>query len=410
MSVRVSRSGGVLLVMRVPFLDRIESLLYLVEYLARRGHKVTIVSPADDRFPAPSFSTALVEHVKVMSTSRSWLGIRVPTAVRLMLATWRHAFRVRPAVVMASDQLAEIIAYPVAALLGLPYVYYSLEFPEPRTGRQTLRGRLERATIRRAAIGVTFDRDHADFIAAETGLPKDRLLLLPNSFGPRSMAPQPGSYLAQKHDLPSGAVVVLHAGGFGPWFSCRELASAARDWPEGWRLVFHASHSLTEDPYLENARPLLDGHKVILDTEPVGAGEVDALVASATVGVALYSRNLLGFRAELMGQASGKIGRCLKNGIPVVAQDVPSIRRYVEAYGCGECVNTPGEVQGAVSRILKDYERYRANALRCYDDLWSPEPYCAQIVSRLEELAHWSSAPAVQPEESHEAGRPGERP
>jgi hypothetical protein len=61
--------GGIFLVMCVPFLERIESLLGLVEHLAGRGHRVTVVAPVDERFPRPSFSTPGIIHGPV-ATSR----------------------------------------------------------------------------------------------------------------------------------------------------------------------------------------------------------------------------------------------------------------------------------------------------------------------------------------------------
>lgn len=57
--------------MRVPFPERIESLLGLVEHLAGRGHRVTVISPVDERFPHPSSSTPGIIYVYVpVATSR----------------------------------------------------------------------------------------------------------------------------------------------------------------------------------------------------------------------------------------------------------------------------------------------------------------------------------------------------
>jgi glycosyltransferase involved in cell wall biosynthesis len=374
-------AGGMLLVMRVPFLARIESLMRLVEHLAGCGQRVTVVSPVDERFPPPRFMAPGIVHVPV-ETRRAG-GTRVPTTARLLALSLREARRTRPAYVVGSDQVAGIIGSALSRLFSVPYVYYCLEYPEPRGGGRSWRNRLERAAIRRAALGITFDEEHAAFIVAETGLARDRLLLLPNASGPRSAAPPAGGLLAAKHGFPPGSVVVLHSGGFGPWFNCRELAEAARRWPEPWRLVFHVSHDVSADPYAQGCRDVFVAGKVVFDAEPLPARELDGLVVSAQVGVALYSREILGFRAELMGQASGKIGRFLKNGVPVVAQNVPSIRRYVEGYGCGVCVDGAAEVEGAVARILADYGTFRANALRCYDEIWSPDRHCAVIAERL---------------------------
>lgn len=376
-------TGSILVVLRVPFLDRIESLTCLVEHLAAAGHHVTVVCPVEERFSTPVFSAPGVRLVPVETAAGR--GPRVPTTARLFAAALLESFRVRADCVLSGDQLAGIVGAAVARLRGVPHAHYTLEFPEPRGGRRSLVNRLERAAIRRAALAVTFDAEHAAFLATETGIAPERIMLLPNSSGPVSRSRAGSNHLAAAFGFPTGSVVVLHSGGFGPWFGCRELAAAAAGWPESWRLVFHVSHDVSADAYLIGCRGLIDGAKVVLDAQPLASRDLDGLVASASVGVALYSIELLGFRARLMGLASGKIGRCLKNGIPVVAQNVPSIRRYLESYGCGVCVDSAAQVEAAVLRILADYGTYRLNALRCYDEIWAPGRFLEPIAARFGE-------------------------
>lgn len=67
---------------------------------------------------------------------------------------------------------------------------------------------------------------------------------------------------------------------------------------------------------------------------PVSTYELDSLVASADVGIALYSEKELGYRATYMGLAAGKIGNYLKCGVPIIATKLLSLS-YIETYQCG---------------------------------------------------------------------------
>ena len=140
------------------------------------------------------------------------------------------------------------------------------------------------------------------------------------------------------------------------------------------------------DPYVSLVQKVAYKKPVLFSTMPVSTSELDDLVGSAHIGIALYSLKELGYRAELMGLAAGKIGNYLKCGLPVIATSVSSIQSYVEKYQCGVCVNSANEVRNAVEKILSDYEAYSSNALACYDELWSPDKYCSIILSRINKL------------------------
>jgi len=127
----------------------------------------------------------------------------------------------------------------------------------------------------------------------------------------------------------------------------------------------------------------IQGTKVILNSSPVPFSELDDLIRSADIGIAIYNIDLLGFRGDLVGLASGKVSRYLKNGLPIIVQCLSSFVPFVEQYECGVCVNDLSEINGAISRIMSNYQFYSENALRCYDELWDPEPYCRNLAQHI---------------------------
>lgn len=371
-----------LLIMRLAFLDKVPNALYLVHFLADRGYTVRILSTRDPMYPPPDTVNEYVLYEAIPCRTQ---GERLPTSVRLLSRALSLLRRESPRFMLGLDPAGNIIAGLLRKWTGVPYANFVLEYPLPRKQRHGIFSRLEAYALRRADIVITHDRYHSDFLRREVGVQDARIHLLPNGSGPRDGS-SPGNYFRDQLSLADGDKVILHSGGFGPWFCCHELAAAAAQWEKSRKLVFHTSHHVDSTPYAAEFRSKgLDRHTV-LHAKPVPDSELDALVGSAHIGLALYSRELLGFRAEYLGLAAGKIGRYLKNGIPVIATNTVSLREYIESYRCGLCVNRPEEVDEAISRIFADYDSFRRNAFRCYDELWNIEKPCAELLARMEGL------------------------
>jgi glycosyltransferase involved in cell wall biosynthesis len=261
--------------------------------------------------------------------------------------------------------------------------------PALRKKDMLLSDRLEHYSIRRSDLVITHDSSHANFICDQTGVSQRKIEFLPG--GTRGPARKLNSrWLKDKFNLNDENVIILHSGGLGPWFRSLDLALSTSKWPEHWRLLFHTSHKLHKDSYFMNFSRVLENRAVILHDDPVPIRNLDQLVSSADIGIATYCKEILGFRAELLGLAAGKIGSYLKNGLPVIATNLPTVKSYLEEYCCGVTIESFEEVETAVNRILANYKNYSDNALKCFNELWSPEKYCQKILERLESLSNGS--------------------
>ena len=383
------REESFICVMRAPFVDKIPGLRSLLHYLSEDGYRIELLCPTDDRYLAPSF---LNEKLKFTEINRDlWIlgcHFRIPTTVKLFFQGRQTAIRSRPLYILGADKFGIIAAAGIAKTTRLPIASFCVEFPAIRhdgSSRLQIYDYLEHVCLRSSDLVITQDRGHASLLTKEIGVKTERIAVLPNSS--RGLARKlESNWLPGKFGFPSDSLIILHSGGLGRYFECLELARATRTWPESWRLVFHTSLKMEGAPYLQAVRQESDPHRVVFSTNPVPANELDLLVSSAHIGVALYSVEELGYRAELMGLAAGKIGQYLKCGLPVVASDIPTLRNYLEEYRCGICIRSAGEVKYAIECIMKDYDSYSENAIRCFNELWEPDKYCSIIADRLKEL------------------------
>lgn len=352
--------------------------------LASSGLDVDIVSPEKRNGTEGTLGgKAFTWHFVPESASRFGL----PTVVRMLLmCIFLHLKRTR-CMFVGGDMLGGIVAAVMCVVFRKPYICYGLELPNRKHSGSSLAVWLEHWALRRATLVVTMDSHHSVFISKEVGVKPAKFGFLPVA---RSgmVRVKKSNLLREKFGLTQADIVILHAGGVGAAQESLQLAQSASSWPSNWHLVFHLHCRLEHESYFQEfARIVEELPNVHISSEPLDPAALDELVASADITVAWYDRELLGYRADLLGLAPGKVGRSLRNGIPIVVRDLFSIREYVDKYQCGICVSRLGDIPQAISRILKNHGQYRRNAGRCYDELWRPEHYLPELGRRVKELA-----------------------
>jgi glycosyltransferase involved in cell wall biosynthesis len=321
--------------------------------------------------------------VKVYPVSQKGNSAKIPTSLKLLTVAFRLYYSHKASFFIGCDGLGNIIAAIASKMTSKPYVHYSLELPHKRDQLASFRQKLEHWSYRQANLIITMDQPHADFIVSETGVSSECIVTAPVTLqGPSHY--RPSISLRRKLELNSDAILILHAGGIGAAQASIPLAEVARCWPSHWHLVFHAHCDMSNEEYYRNFVKLIDTvPRVHLNAQSVSPDRLDDLISNADIGLGWYDRELLGYRADLLGLAAGKIGRYLRNGIPVVVKNLPTIRSYVERYSCGICVDEVDEIGPAIATILSDHNIYSKNALRCYEEVWRPDRHLYNIRKRL---------------------------
>lgn len=279
--------------------------------------------------------------------------------------------------------MGNIIASNISRLFRKKHIFFMLEYPQivtdavPRLTRSQV---LENRSLESADIIITHDNWHKQFLLSHFKVNEGDIFILPNSsFTPKVTIKS--DFLQRRLNL-EGPKIVLHSGGFGKWFKCKELADSTLNWDGNIKLVFHVSHNVQDDEYFNSVYKTDYYGKVLFSLTPVSTYELDRLIASADVGIALYSEKDLGYRATYMGLAAGKIGNYLKCGIPIIATKLQSLS-YIEDYQCGILINKEVDIAQAIRIILSNYFQFSQNAYRCYDELWYPERYLHKIMESL---------------------------
>ncbi|NTV97585.1 MAG: glycosyltransferase family 4 protein [Chlorobiaceae bacterium] len=380
---------NILLVIKEPYLDKIPNLMTLIRFFDRKGDSVTIVSIVDQSYLIPGFSDS--SRVSLHKVRPKKKKLSLPSSVRLLVHVSAFLFSERRKgrafeCIIGTGFHGNLIALLMSRVFGQVFVNHCLEYPtfkdsgeEPYTVKEAF---YNNVIMKHSDFIVTHDDVHVDIISKKLEIDKGTFLVLPNSTTGPVVRLKSGEMRRNNH-IEDWKTIVLHSGGLGVWFGSRELAQSTAGWGDDNVLVFHTSHVAAGNEYYENMRKVEYDGKVFFSTVPVPSEQLDDYVSGADIGVAWYEKAVLGYRCEYMGMAAGKIGNYLKCGLPVITNNFDSLSAYIDGYGCGICVDHIDEIGGAVDKIKCDYERYRENAFRCYEELWAPERFLKAIYSRI---------------------------
>ena len=378
----------ILLIAPVSHLASINFAHGTVRLLALKGHQIDVltIDNATTPFIAP------YERCRVFSSAvgSSKLDAVLGDIYRFAALVRRRVQEERYDIALALSQKGLVIAGRFVASQGIPVVYMNDEVwfgPECGTWWATrlysrLWKALERFYNQRVAFSIIQDEGRADLLSQVNRIPRESIMMLPNS--PSGCAHRlRTSFLHERLVLPEQSCIVLWIGMVPPYGAAEELVREANRWPEPLKLVFHTRYQADDDVFLAKLKSVADPARVAFSLKPVAFEQVEEVVASASIGLALYPCR--GPNAILVGASSGKITSFLRLGIPVIAQNFSSLR-WVEQDRCGVCVLDPSEVLTAARTILADYKAYSDSALRVFDERLSFDCALEHILRRLEKL------------------------
>jgi hypothetical protein len=357
-----------------------EGLCELIRTCTELPADVVLVCPHIDE---EHYRELISYGVKIYPVEKNRYSAKIPTSLKLLATALRLNHSHKASFFIGCDGMGNIIAALASKMTSKPNILYSLELPHKHDQSMSFRQKLEHWSYRQANLIITMDKPHADFIVSETGVFPGCIATAPVTLrGPGHY--QPSFSLKKRIGLNSAAILILHAGGIGAAQASIPLAEAASSWPSDWHLVFHAHCDMSHEEYYRKFAQLINTVPGIhLNAQSVPPDKLDDLVSNADIGLAWYDRELLGYRADLLGLAAGKIGRYLRNGIPVVVKNLPTIRSYIEKYSCGICVDQVDQIGPAIATILLAHNKYSENALRCYEEVWRPDKHLSNIRKKL---------------------------
>lgn len=287
--------------------------------------------------------------VSVQAAPRRLIGQLLSISAR----TWAHIVltyqlvRSRPSVIHAHDVNVLPTAWLAAALSRVPLVYDAHEISTDREGYAAFKGLVawfERRIMPRAAGTITTTDARARFFARAYGV--ERPVVLQNR--PRLTAVARNDRIRQELGLSQPWPIVLYQGGIQQGRGLTRLVEAAVSVPAAYFVFIGGGRQERELHQLRETLGLEDRVHFI---STVALSELPHYTASADIGVQPIENTCLNhFTTD-----SNKLFEYVIAGLPVVASDMPEIRKVVRQHELGLLI-APGN-----TKVLADAIRALAN-------------------------------------------------
>lgn len=271
----------------------------------------------------------------------------VPRSVTHLRLLWRM-IRSRPQAIHAHDVNTLPTAWLAARIVGCPLVYDAHEISTDREGYRKLRkavGWIEKRLMPRAAANITTTDARAKFFARAYGIP--RPIVLQNR--PRLERAERTDRIRRELQLSESWPIVVYQGGLQQGRGLDRLVDAMRQ-VEGAYLVMIGGGRLAGSLLRQVEDEKLEGRVRFIPTVPLS--ELPSYTASADIGVQPIENSCLNhFTTD-----SNKLFEYMMAGLPVVASNLPEIRRVVGDGDFGLLV-PPGDtaaLAGALSKLAND--------------------------------------------------------
>jgi glycosyltransferase involved in cell wall biosynthesis len=241
---------------------------------------------------------------------------------------------------------------------------------------------MERSAAQRSLVTIEHDPQRARLLAADLGVPMERIVIVPNApLGPARA--QRSSFLQQRLGLPEGTPLLVCPGTLSEAFQSSAVVEVAQHLQGDWRCVLHSAQPRSADePYIRSLIERDTAGRVVFSLAPIPYAEIDALMASARAGLVLYAADL-GENTATVGLASGKLSHFLKIGVPVIVSPLPGLADFVREHGVGEVLEHPAQLPELLARIEADEAAYRARCLACFDTHLAYQSAFARVLDRL---------------------------
>ena len=172
--------------------------------------------------------------------------------------------------------------------------------------------------------------------------------------------------------------VILQIGGISSGRSMSDLLlDSFQTGREVYDLVFHGFIQKNMWPKFSAAQ-----HMPWVSSVPFSPDDVYRIVENCDIGLIAYSDSNLNFTH--ISKASGQLVEFLRCGKPVIVIGNTDLQLFVKNKAIGIAIDTPNELERAVKKIMRDYDRFSSNCRLLFDSDYNLDNQIGKLTSWLE--------------------------
>lgn len=262
-----------------------------------------------------------------------------------------------------------------------PLVYYSLElyiedYPDLFRFYHILDA--ERKYHKVAIATIIQDEPRANYLLKSNGIEQANVLYFPVSAKGNTIH-EKSKFLKDKLHIDDNKKIVLYFGRIDKTRYLSHVVKIAKDLDDDVILVLHG---FGPKRYLEYLQTIADQNKVKFSFDIISEEEIENLISSADIGIALYKTTNANDR--LVAFSSGKIAYYTQCGVPMIAFDTESFRELANTFRCVELITNTNEIPQKVRKILENYDSYQQHSYAAYQRFYNLDKNFSKLINQLE--------------------------
>jgi hypothetical protein len=262
-----------------------------------------------------------------------------------------------------------------------PLIYFNLElYIEDNPALYTYYHLLaaERKYHKLAVATIIQDEPRANVLLRSNGIEQTNPLYFPISAKGHSIR-EKSKFLQNKLQIDDNKKIILHFGAIEYNRFMPQIVRMANDLDNGVILVVHGHGPKEHINYLQS---IADKNKVIFSLDFIAEEEIENLISSADIGIALYKTENANDR--LVAFSSSKVAYYTQCGIPMIAFNAESFRELVSSFRCAELINTINEIPLKARKILDNYDSYREQSFAAFQRFYNLDNNFSKLMDNLE--------------------------
>jgi glycosyltransferase involved in cell wall biosynthesis len=194
-------------------------------------------------------------------------------------------------------------------------------------------------------------------------------------------------YLRKKFKIPAGKIILLHSGSFAEWTAAPELIAALPALGNDIVLVVHTrwNAKIRSNQFIDQIKQL-NLPNVVLSLDALDESEYEAMVASADIGLVLYTHSNISKNISNIGFASGKFASYARSALPMITWNHAFYEDLFLSYKCGVDVCDLSEISEAARTITGHYGSYSCESARLFSEKLDFNCYWPAIKTTLMDL------------------------
>jgi len=359
------------------------SLVSAIKLLSENGYVVQVVYLYDKKFGIFEPKIDRVQATAIMPPRKTLINL-----LRFLITSFRIVNRDQFKFLIGVDQEGIIVAGILGMIQRISYIYYSLEIllkkdVAKKRGIKRLFLRLKKSLesyfSRHANITIVQDWYRGNALIEDNALDKRKIIIVPNSYYFSNR--KNNNYEINMPPISNEKKIIIYTGSIIPEMAIEEIIKHLTLWPEDTFFILHTPYKNT---YLEYIQLLIKKNKlsdrVFVSIKKLNFEELCLLIKKAHIGLSFYTP----INRNFVLSPSGKISFYLSQGVPIIANTVPSVRDLISKYKCGVFVNSFEEVGNGIRFILENHSEFSKNAKKCYEQELEFSKYFSKVIEHMQ--------------------------